>query len=167
MPPEYRDEDGPARDFPSLTDDETDVESQDRDLQITSESSSSERSGPFPLPVWMRESSKSFKFKWVPTRVRQSIRAIVRWVEGPDPPRIMRIKPFYPVVQEAPVKLMDKFLPKQRHRFCLLAFAYCCWFLTWSLMLRHNSTAGYIEGFGKPRNLWCGETLWFAWPCTF
>ncbi|KAL9620265.1 MAG: hypothetical protein Q9160_005164 [Pyrenula sp. 1 TL-2023] len=162
MPSEYRDDDGdgPTRDIPFLTDDETDVESQNRDLHITSDSPASESSTPFPVPVWMRESAKSFKYKWVPAPVRQSLRAVARWVQGPDPPRVMRIKPFFPKIQEAPLRLVDRFVPKRRHRICLLGFVYFCWFLTWSLMVRHNSTAAYIKGHGKPQNLWCGASLW-------
>lgn len=163
MPSQYRDDDdGPTRDIPSLTDDETDVESQNRDLQITSDSPASESNTAFPVPVWMRESAKSFRYKWVPAPVRQSFRAVAQWIQGPDPPRVMRIKPFFPTIQEAPLRLMDRFVPKRRHRICLLAFVHVCWFLTWSLMVRHNSTAAYIKGYGKPQNLWCGASLWYA-----
>ncbi len=160
MASEYRDNDEETpRDFPALTDDEADVESQDGNLHFRS-ASESESSTPFPLPVWMRESAKSFKYNWVPLPLRKAGRATVTWVKGPIPPRELRIKPWFPQVQEAPIKLLDRYVPKRRHRILLLFVFYAAWLLTWSLMLAHNSTSGYIKGYGKPVNLWCGASFW-------
>lgn len=150
----------PYRDIPSLTDDETDVESQDRNLHIRSPSETSDRAS--AIPVWMRESAKTFKYKWVPLPMRKAGRATAKWIKGPVPPIELHVKPFFPTIQEAPIKLMDRYVPKKRHRAALLVLFYACWFLTWSLMLRHNSTSGYIKGYGKPANLWCGATFWCA-----
>lgn len=160
MPFEYRDDGASTRDSPP-PDGENDIEAQNGNLHVTSDSPSSATSAPFPSPVWMRESAKSFKYKWVPTSVRQSARAVARWAKGPEPPRTMQIKPFYPTIQEAPIRFMERLLPKRRYRIFLLGFVCFCWFLAWSLMVRHNSTAGYIQGYGKPQNLWCGASLWF------
>jgi hypothetical protein len=161
MHTEYRDdEDQSTHNVPDLTDSETDVESQDRNLHIRNASESSENG--LPIPIWMRESAKSFRYKWVPLPLRKAGRATAEWVKGPIPPRELRINPLYPQIQEAPIRLMDKYLPKQRHRICLLVAFYAVWFLMWSLMLKHNSTSGYIEGYGKPTNIWCGASFWFV-----
>ena len=158
MTTEYRDdpEDG-LREIPPLTDDEDDPEDQDQTLHVRSNSESSQ---PLPLPVWLRESAKTFKFRWVPLPLRKAGRATADWIKGPIPPKELRVRPWFPMVQEAPIKLLDKYVPKRRHRLMLLALFYACWLLTWSLMLAHNSTSGYIKGYGKPSNIWCGASFW-------
>lgn len=159
MNTEYRDdEEHPSNSIPRLTDEENDTESQDGYLHISNASDSSENG--LPIPMWMRESAKSFKYRWVPLPLRKAGRATIGWIKGPTPPRELRIIPFYPQVQEAPLRLMNRYLPKQRHRICLLIGFYAIWFLTWSLMLRHNTSSGYIEGYGKPSNIWCGASFW-------
>lgn len=116
--------------------------------------------GQFPLPVWLRESSKSFHWRWVPVRVRQAARAVVAWSKGPDPPQIQKIMPFFPWIQEAPARFLDDHLPKRRHKAALLAFFYFCWLLTFTLVLNHSAQAGDIEGYGKPQPIWCGASFW-------
>ena len=161
MHTEYRDdEDQHTHNIPDLTDSETDVESQDRNLHIRNASESSENG--LPVPIWMRESAKSIRYTWVPLPLRKTGRVTAEWIKGPMPPQELRIKPMYPQIQEAPIRLMDKYLPKQRHRISLLVAFYAVWFLIWSLMLKHNSTSGYIEGYGKPTNIWCGASFWFV-----
>ena len=167
MPRGYRDDDDApspdaAHDFPSLTDDETDVESQDRDLHIetASQAVSEDGQASLPLPIWMRESAKNFKYKWVPLPLRKAGRVTDNWIKGPDSPQVMKIEPWFPDIQEAPIHLLDRFAPKRKHRIALLAFTYAAWFLTWSLLVWHNSTAGFIEGYGKPSSIWCGASFW-------
>ena len=154
----FRDDDEQAaHDFPPLTDDEDNLESQDRHLHLRSES---ESSNPLPLPVWMRESAKTFKYKWVPLPLRKAGRATANWVKGPQPPRDLHITPWLPGVQEAPIRLLDRYVPQKRYRVLLLLLLYASWLLTWSVMLWHNSTSGYIKGYGQPANLWCGASFW-------
>ena len=163
---EYRDdEDRPAHNIPGLTESDNDVEPQDRNLHIRNASESSENG--LPIPIWMQESAKSFRYRWVPLPLRNAGRATAKWIKGPIPPRELRIKPLYPQIQEAPIQWMDKYLPKQRHRLSLLIALYAVWFLIWSLMLKHNSTSAYIEGYGKPSNIWCGASFWFVLPAGY
>lgn len=116
--------------------------------------------GQLPLPVWLRESSKSFHWRWVPYRIRQSARKVADWSKGPDPPQIQKISPFFPAIQEAPVKFIEKYLPRKKQKAALLAFFYLCWMLTFSLVLVHSNSAGKIRGYGKPVPIWCGENFW-------
>ena len=116
--------------------------------------------GHFPLPVWLRESSKSFHWRWVPVRFRQAARAVIAWSKGPDPPQIQKITPFFPWMQEAPAMFIEKHIPKRRHKATLLAFFYFCWLLTFILVLSHSAQAGNIEGYGKPQPIWCGASFW-------
>lgn len=160
MSSSYRDEEDtiPPR-IPPLTDDEDDGEPPNRDLNVDqSEAESSTTS--FPIPVWLRESAKSFKFQWVPLPMRKAGRAVVKWVKGPVPPRQLKIEPFFPKIQQAPIRLLDRYLPKRRHRIFLLVTFYAAWLLTWSLMLKHHATSGYIKGYGRPANIWCGASFW-------
>ena len=116
--------------------------------------------GRLPLPVWLRESSKSFHWRCVPVPIRHAARAAVAWSKGPDPPQIQKITPFFPFIQEAPAKFIDKHFPKRRHKTGLLAFFYFCWLLTFSLVLNHSAQAGNIKGYGKPQPIWCGASFW-------
>jgi len=124
---------------------------------------SNEDANALPVPIWMRESSKAFKWKWVPLPLRKAGRATAEWVKGPKPPRVLRITPLFPAFQEAPIKLMDKYIPKKRHRMTLLIGTYFCWALIWSLMLRHAKSAGNIQGYGTPVSIWCGASFWYGW----
>lgn len=159
MGPEYRDEeDAGPQDIPHLTDGEDDVESHDHTLHVRSGSESSQLA--LPVPVWLRESAKSFKYKWVPLPLRRAARAVVNWVKGPSPSRELKIQPFFPQIQEAPINLLDRFVPSRRHRLCLLLIVYVAWAVTWSLMLKHHSASGFIKGYGAPVNIWCGASFW-------
>jgi len=154
----YRDEDPDAL-IPNLTDEEGDVEQQSsRNLHIRTASESSERTS--PVPAWLRQTGKSSSFDWVPTWAKKAGSAVGTWVKGPQPPRVLKIDPIFPKLQEAPIKLLDRYVPKQRHRACLLVAFYAIWFLVWSLMLKKHAGTGEIEGYGEPSNLWCGATFW-------
>lgn len=113
-----------------------------------------------PLPVWMRESSKTYHWNWVPFRIRQASRSIAKWTKGPDPPQMQKITPYFPAIQEAPARWIQKHLPKRRHKALLLAFFYCSWILVFSLVLVYSNSAGKIEGYGKPKPVWCGASYW-------
>jgi hypothetical protein len=161
MPAQYRDrEPDGLREIPPLSDDEEvgDVESQEGNFHVGHASETSENGG--AIPIWLQESAKSFRFRWVPLPLRKAGRATVNWVKGPIPPRELKIRPCFARVQETPIRLMNKYVPKYKHRVCLLMVFNALWFLVWSLMVRHNSTASNIEGFGQPTNLWCGASFW-------
>ena len=131
----------------------------DSDMHIQSGSSDAGESH-FPLPVWLRESSNSYHWGWVPVRIRQAARVVVAWSKGPDPPQIQKITPLFSWIQEAPVRCVDHYLPKRRHKAALLAFFYFCWLLTFILVLHHSAQAGTIEGYGQPQAIWCGASFW-------
>ena len=113
-----------------------------------------------PIPVWLRESSKSFHWGWVPVRIRQAGRAAADWTKGPDPPQIQKIAPWFPEIQEFLPRLIDTYLPKRTHKAALLACFYFGWLLTFSLVLNKSAQAGQIKGHGKPQSIWCGATFW-------
>ncbi|KIW98999.1 uncharacterized protein Z519_00662 [Cladophialophora bantiana CBS 173.52] len=157
---QYRDnEDDPASETLLLADEESEIGAQSPELHVQSTPESPSTTA-LPIPVWLRESASSFGYKWVPLPLRKAGRAVASWVKGPVPPRVLKIEPIYPKIQQAPIRLLDKYAPKKKQRVILLVALYMCWFLTWSLMLKTHSTSGFIKGYGKPSNLWCGASFW-------
>jgi hypothetical protein len=114
----------------------------------------------FRLPVWLRESSKSFRWGWVPLPLRKAGRATLRWVKGPDPPRDLLFRPLFPTFQELPVKYLNRFFPKRRHKIALLLLLYSSWFTSWFLVLLHSYSSGNIEGYGRPQPISCAASYW-------
>ncbi|KAJ5758406.1 hypothetical protein N7520_005562 [Penicillium odoratum] len=112
------------------------------------------------LPVWLQESSKSFRWGWVPLPVRKVGRATANWVKGPDPPHMLLLKPLFPRLQELPVQYLDRFFSKRKHKLFLLLLLYTSWFLPWFLVLLHSRSSGYIEGYGQLQTLSCSTNLW-------
>ena len=129
------------------------------DLHVRSISPDTE-GGRFQIPVWMAESSKTFQWRWVPLPIRTLTRSVIQWSNGPTPPQIQKIMPFYPSVQGAPLKLVDRFFPKKSHKAAILVVFYLSWLLTFSLIIRHSASSGNIEGYGQPQSLWCGASFW-------
>lgn len=113
-----------------------------------------------PLPVWMRESSKTFHWTWVPLPVRNTARFLSSWSRGPNPPQIQKITPIFPSIQEAPIRLVNRYLPNKKQKALLLAFVLFSWTLAFSLTLHHSATSGEIKGYGTPQNIWCGASYW-------
>lgn len=154
-PPPYRDD--PERQV--LVDSANDDDAQTtNDLHFRSSSESSDHG--LPLPAWLRRDTKSSSIGWISQPLKRAGKAVATWVKGPQPPRELRIKPLFPKVQEAPIKLLDRYVPKQKHHACLLVGFFATWFLIWSLMLKHQAGTGEIKGYGKPSNIWCGYMWW-------
>lgn len=149
-------DDGPE---PSLT--------ESNDFHVQSPPLSDVEDGRLPLPVWMRESSKSFRWRWIPLPMRRFGRSVGhyaslanKWSYGPEEARIQRIVPFFPIVQEAPLWLVDNLLPKRIHKVFALLLLYLAWLLTFCLIIRDSAASGNIEGYGSPTSIWCGENFW-------
>lgn len=151
----YRDEDP---EILPLTDDEGDLEDQSPELHIRSSSESTDFG--LPRPAWLRQPGKPDSSRKIPYLLRRVGTAVATWVKGPQPPRILHIKPYFPKIQEAPIRLLDRYVPKRRHRASLLAAFFTLWFLVWSLLLKLHTGTGEIREYGKPNNIWCGATFW-------
>lgn len=165
MPPSSEDDnllqtghsyDGPE---PSIT--------ESNDLHIRSPTPDDGENGYLPLPVWMRESSKSFRWKWMPLPFRKLARSVGhyasaanRWSHGPEEAQIQKIEPWFPLVQEAPLWLVERFLYKRLYKVAALLLFYAAWLLTFCLIIRDSASSGNIEGFGVPSSIWCGANFW-------
>ncbi|DAA77279.1 TPA_exp: Uncharacterized protein A8136_6539 [Trichophyton benhamiae CBS 112371] len=115
---------------------------------------------PSVVPVWLSESSKSFRWGWVPLPLRKAGRATVKWLKGPDPPHNLRFEPLFPSIQEAPVLFLEQYFPKRKQKIFLLLGLYFAWFLSWGLILRHSASSGHIEGYGIPSPIGCSANYW-------
>ena len=96
----------------------------------------------------------------VPPSIKHAWAVTVKWVKGPNPPRIYSIAPFFPAVQHAPLALLDRYAPKRVHKFWLLVLFYASWLLTFSLVLRASSVSASIPGYGEPVRLSCAARYW-------
>jgi hypothetical protein len=112
------------------------------------------------IPIWLREAAPSFRWSWVPVPIRHAARRTTAWTAGPKPPQIQCIQPWFPSIQELPLRLVDRWLPKRRHRVVALVVLYAAWAMTFSLVIFQSARSGDIAGYGKPMDLWCGAGLW-------
>lgn len=113
-----------------------------------------------PTPPFIQDEYRYKGWKKMPSRLRRVGAAITRWTRGPKPPRIQRIKPSFPTIQEAPLWLLDTYLPKKRERILLLVAFYICWIISFSLVLRESTKASEIEGLGEPVQISCVASYW-------
>jgi len=81
-------------------------------------------------------------------------------MKGPQPPRVHAIKPVFPSIQEFPIRLLDRFFPKRRHRVLLLLGYYFFWILAFVLVKHKSTIATEVEGFGRPSSIGCGYSNW-------
>jgi hypothetical protein len=98
--------------------------------------------------------------RFIHPRIRKAAIWVARWTKGPNPPRIYKITPVFPVIQEAPIKLLDRYLPKRKHKIILLLAFYFVWFLTFALVLKQSAFSADVPGWGSPVRLGCGSTYW-------
>ncbi|KAI1341031.1 hypothetical protein F5Y15DRAFT_39570 [Xylariaceae sp. FL0016] len=109
-------------------------------------------------PRFMQDEGSWRRFKWVPYSARRTGKAAVGWVKGPQTPKIWKIEPFFPAVQEAPLRLLDRFVPK--HRFWLLIAYLAAWIITFSIVMWQGQVTSYVESWGQPTDISCGVTYW-------
>ncbi|KAF5018710.1 hypothetical protein F66182_9294 [Fusarium sp. NRRL 66182] len=115
-----------------------------------------------PTPRFIQDEGSWKRWKWVPYPVRRTGKWIVRWSHGPENPQPHRIKPLFPIVQEYPLFVVDRFLPQLKHRFWLVFFYLSIWIVTFALVKRQDTVASEIEGWGMPQTIGCGASYWGA-----
>lgn len=143
-PPQvYRDDD---------TDAEAALDSQASDTIIVNSSDASDAEYYAQEPYYAN--------KYIPLRVQRAWRKTVVWVKGPQPPRPWKIHPFFPWLQMAPIRLLNNYFPKRRHKVLLLGFFYLCWLVSFGLVLHRSAFAADIPGYGSPVRYRCTDTFW-------
>jgi hypothetical protein len=113
-----------------------------------------------PTPRFLQDEGSWRNLTWVPSPIRRVGKAAKKWARGPNPPQIQAIQPWFPSVQELPIRLLDHYLPKRKQRIGLLLGFYFCWILSFSLVLRQSTLTGEVGEYGKPTNIWCGASHW-------
>ncbi|EED17876.1 LCCL domain protein [Talaromyces stipitatus ATCC 10500] len=162
---DQRDEERGIYVAPPLTDDG--IEDEDLDNPVTHvlnvETNHHGHDGTsFRMPVWLRESSSSFQWRWIPLPLRKAGRVTARWVKGPDPPHDLLFQPLFPKIQEIPVKFFDRYAPRKAHKVALLLLVYFLWLLPWFLIILKANTSGNIEDYGRPQVISCAASYWAA-----
>ncbi|PSR99115.1 hypothetical protein BD289DRAFT_56414 [Coniella lustricola] len=115
-------------------------------------SSTSHKDDPNPLLDTVR--------RLLPRPIEKRGVAIYGWLQGPEAPRLYKISPFLPRIQQLPLRLVDTVCPRQWQRaFALLVF-YVCWIATFAAVLRKSAVAGDVSGYGEPIRLQCGGVFW-------
>ncbi|KAH6612025.1 hypothetical protein C7974DRAFT_89881 [Boeremia exigua] len=78
---------------------------------------------------------------------------------GPQPPRPQKITPWFPAMQDAPARLLNKILPRTAHQSLFLNAVLVLWFLFFVGLL--TSELPTVDGDGKHVvNLDCTDALW-------
>ncbi|KAM0335660.1 hypothetical protein ACHAQA_000709 [Verticillium albo-atrum] len=128
---------------------------QRRELEVEDDSSGS-------TPRFLQDDRTGKRWKWVPYPVYRLCKAAVTWSKGPQNPRDWKIKPLFPRVQEFPLLLVEKYLPKRKQRLAVVFFYVAIWAVTFALVKREETLATEIEGWGTPSEVGCGSTYWGA-----
>jgi hypothetical protein len=95
-----------------------------------------------------------------PPGVRKGWVNTIKWLRGPQPPRIWHITPIFEEVQTYHLKLLERYAPKKSQKFWLLVSFYILWLFVFSIMLWRSAFAGDVSGYGKPHVLSCSSKLW-------
>ncbi|KAI0426221.1 hypothetical protein F5Y09DRAFT_319469 [Xylaria sp. FL1042] len=111
-------------------------------------------------PRFMQDQTAWKRLKWVPYPARRVVDTVVRWIKGPQTPRIWKIDPFFPKIQHAPLRLLDRLVPAKRHRLWLFFAYFAAWILTFALVYWQGQVASEVDGWGEPSDISCGVTYW-------
>jgi hypothetical protein len=97
-----------------------------------------------------------------PKRFSCTIPGILDWMRGPSPPHKYRINPWLARWQTAPGRLIERYFPSTKAKFCLLVASVLLWGVIFISVL-HSSVAGQeIPGHGNPIKLSCYSRLWYV-----
>lgn len=98
--------------------------------------------------------------RWLPARARKGLMAAGRWCRGPAVPREWRIEPIFPAVQHFPLLILERLVPRKRHRLGLYVALVTLWFVSFAVVLRKGMRATTAGDWGVPSAIGCGNTYW-------
>ncbi|KAI1078630.1 hypothetical protein F5B20DRAFT_546762 [Whalleya microplaca] len=113
-----------------------------------------------PTPRFMQDQGAWKRWKWVPYPVRKFGTSAVRWIKGPPSPKVWKIEPFLPVVQHAPLRLVDRFISQKKHKFLLYLGYAAVWIITFAIVMWRGQVASEIATWGQPQDISCGAAYW-------
>ncbi|KAF2754661.1 LCCL domain-containing protein [Pseudovirgaria hyperparasitica] len=94
------------------------------------------------------------------SRLSRYVKAVDKWIKGPQPPRRWHITPFFPAVQEFPIVLLERYCPKRKQKVAALILAYLAWFICFASILRKSAFSADVPGYGSPVNYGCEDRFW-------
>ncbi|KAI1772984.1 hypothetical protein F4818DRAFT_130118 [Hypoxylon cercidicola] len=98
-----------------------------------------------PTPRFMEEQGPWKHWRWVPYPVRKYVKVGIKWVKGPQNPKTWKLQTYFPVVQEAPLRLLDKYLPNKTHQIMLYMVYVAIWIITFSIVMWRGQAASEVE----------------------
>jgi hypothetical protein len=84
------------------------------------------------------------------------------WLRGPKPPHVYHINPWFPRLQAAPGRLIDRKFPKRSSKIALLFGGLIFWIVVFFFSLKASIAGRVVEGFGQPVKLGCHHRLWYV-----
>lgn len=102
----------------------------------------------------------SYASKYVPPRLQRAWLSVKTWVKGPQPPRPWKIHSLLPKIQTAPIRLVDTFFPKRKHKIGLLIVFYAAWILSFAMVLHKSAFSADVPGYGAPVRIGCTQRFW-------
>ena len=154
----YRDD--PATSPEALSEQDTVGDAQNEALSflgIDDDGIDDEESGSDGLTTYQQKHSF---LRHLPPGVRKGWVSTLKWLRGPQPPRIWHITPLFEEYQTYHLKVLEHFAPKKKQKFWLLFWFYILWLLVFSIMLWRSAFAGDVQGLGKPIVLGCTTRFW-------
>lgn len=98
--------------------------------------------------------------KYIPPPLQRTWIHVKTWIKGPQPPRPWKINPLLPKIQTAPIRFIDTFFPKKKHRVALLVIFYAAWILSFGLVLHRSAFTADVPGYGAPVRIGCTDRFW-------
>ncbi|KAL4877523.1 LCCL domain-containing protein [Aspergillus karnatakaensis] len=95
-----------------------------------------------------------------PKRFSCTVPGILDWMRGPSPPHKYRITPWLARWQTAPGRLIDRYFPSTKVKFCLLLASVLLWGVIFISVLHSSVASQEIPGHGNPVKLSCSSRLW-------
>lgn len=91
--------------------------------------------------------------------ILKSLRPVIEWCIGPQPPRIYKIKPIYADAQTVLPNLLKR-IRSSELRVILLLAVYGCWIAVVGVLLLASSPLCFDSGYGRPVRLSCTSRFW-------
>ncbi|KAI0135821.1 hypothetical protein F4814DRAFT_402615 [Daldinia grandis] len=113
-----------------------------------------------PTPRFMQDQGAWKNWKWVPYPVRKYGKAAFKWMKGPQNPKVWKIEPLFPTVQEAPLRLLDKFIPSKKHQILLYMGYIAVWIVIFAIVMWRGQVASEVASYGTPMDIGCGVAYW-------
>jgi hypothetical protein len=84
------------------------------------------------------------------------------WLRGPKPPHVYHIHPWFPQLQAAPGRLIDRKFPKRSSKIALLFVGLVFWIVVFFFSLKASIADQDVLGYGQPVKLSCHHRLWYV-----